>query len=90
LSDYVSVRVVLYKPKAFEKPEVLVRNLEGGALVHCAVVAANWFADNRLTKMALPYKLPRTLYVVESPHQIAWEENHGAVVFALIFQIPKP
>ena len=44
----------------------------------------------RLTKTALPYKRPRTLYVVESPHRIAWEENHGALGIALIFQIPKP
>jgi hypothetical protein len=44
----------------------------------------------RLTKTALPYKPPRTLYVVESPHRIAWEENHGALGIALIFQIPKP
>lgn len=44
----------------------------------------------RLTKAALPYKRPRTLYVVESPHRIAWEENHGALGIALIFQIPKP
>jgi hypothetical protein len=44
----------------------------------------------RLTKTALPYKRPRTLYVVESPHRIAWEENHGALGIGLIFQIPKP
>jgi hypothetical protein len=43
----------------------------------------------RLTKTALPYKRPRTLYVVESPSRVAWEENHGTLGIALIFQIPK-
>ncbi len=43
----------------------------------------------RSTKTALPYERPRTLYVVESPSRVAWEENHGTLGTALIFQIPK-
>jgi hypothetical protein len=44
----------------------------------------------RLRKTALPYKRPRTLYVVESTSRVAWEENHGTLGTGLIFQIPKP
>jgi hypothetical protein len=44
----------------------------------------------RLRKAALPYKRPRTLDVVESASRVAWEENHGTLGTALIFQIPKP
>ena len=59
-------------------------NHEGGL-----AVATAFESLVRSTKRALPYKRPRTLYVVESRSRVAWEENHGRLGTAPIFQIPK-
>ena len=67
----------------------LTRSLEKANHAGWLAAGATFQSLVPLTKTALPYKRPRTLYV-ESPHRIAWEENHGALGTALIFQIPKP
>ena len=68
----------------------LTRSLEKANHAGWLAARATFQSPVRLTKTALPYKRPRTFYVVESPHRVAWEENHGALGIALIFQIPKP